>query len=174
MIQIRMLNMVLLLFAFCSNAAQAAEAKTDYAPDAAQSILAAACKQAASESKMVFMKSGYPECGYCRKFDLYHSYPEVRKILDPYYVIISIDTQYMPDGKKVFEKYAKPGAPSWVILTPKKKVLFDSYSAQGNVGFPVKPHETIHYLNALATATPRITDAEMDILLAQLQKAYGR
>jgi hypothetical protein len=165
-----------LLFVFLSSGIIfAAEKKADYPPDAAEILLTAACKEAAAESKVVFMKSGYPECGYCRKFDQFHSDPEVRRMLDPHLVIISIDTRYMPDGKAVFEKYAKPGAPSWVILTPAKKIIIDSYAAQGNVGFPVKPHEVEHYLRAVDIVCPDgISRKDKDILSKQLLKAYGR
>lgn len=152
----------------------AAEKKTDHAADAAQTILDAACAKAKAESKLVFMKSGYPECGYCVMFDKYHGYAEVKKILEPYYVIIAIDTKYMPDGKAVFSTYAKPGAPSWVILTPDKKVLSDSYGEKGNTGFPVISNEKVLYLDALSAATPKLTDAELDTLSKQLQRAYGR
>ena len=151
-----------------------AEAKKDYPPTAANDALDAACKKAAAESKMVFMKSGFPECGWCRIFDRYHNLPEVQTILGKYYVIVAIDTKYMPDGAAVFSKYAQPGAPSWVILSPQKKVIADSYAATGNVGYPLAPNETAHYVAALKKATPAISDADLQKLSEQIKKAAAK
>src|SRR4051794_35512562 len=72
--------------------------KKDYPPTAAHDALEVACRQAAAESKMVFVKSGFPECSWCRVFDRYHSAPEVQRIIGRYFVVVAIDTSYMPDG----------------------------------------------------------------------------
>lgn len=151
-----------------------AEEKKSYSPTAANDVLEAACKQAANESKDVFIKSGFPECVLCRIFDRYHSNPEVQQIIGKYYVIVAIDTENMPDGTAVFGKYAKPGAPSWVIITPQKKIVIDSYAPGGNVGYPGKPDETAYYLAALKKATPAITDDELHTLSVQIQNAIKK
>ena len=151
-----------------------AEVKKDYPASAAHDALEAACKTAATESKAVFVKSGFPECSWCRTFDRFHSQPEVQKIIGKYYVIVGIDTSYMPDGNATFSKYAKPGAPSWVILSSQKKVLVDSYAPEGNVGYPLAPNETAYYVAALKKATPAITEAELEVLSQQIKKAAGK
>ena len=148
-----------------------AEAKKAYARTAAHDALEAACKTAASESKVVFIKAGFPECGWCRVFDRYHNLPDVQKVLGKFYVIVAIDTEYMPDGDATFSKYAKPGAPSWVIISPQKKVIVDSYSPAGNVGYPLEPNGTAYYIAALRKATPAITEAELQTLSQQIKKA---
>jgi hypothetical protein len=171
------LNSVLLaslLISFVSTGALGAEPKKDYPPTAAHDALEAAFKTAAAESKAVFIKSGFPECGWCRVFDRYHHLPEVEKILGKFYVIVVIDTSYMPDGNITFSKYAKPSAPSWVIVSPQKKVIIDSYSPQGNVGYPLEPSETAYYVAALKKATPAITEAELRTLSEQIKKAAGK
>jgi hypothetical protein len=141
----------------------------------ADDAVEAACRKAASETKSVFLKSGYPECAACVLFDHYHNLLEVRKIIEKYYVIVSIDTENMPDGCAVFGKYAKPGAPSWVILSPGKSVIVDSYaSPDGNVGFPETPNGAACYLAALQKATPAITKDELSALANQLKKAAGK
>ena len=167
---------LLLLFATAA-CSFSAEEKTNYTATAANDALEAACKQAAKESKAVFVKSGFPECVWCRVFDRYHSVPEVQKIIGKYYVVVAIDTKNMPDGNAVFSKYAEPGAPSWVIITPLKKVIIDSYASsgtEGNVGYPLEPNETAYYIAALKKATPAITDAELQILSQQIKKAAGK
>ncbi|HSY17245.1 MAG TPA: DUF255 domain-containing protein [Candidatus Acidoferrales bacterium] len=164
---------VLILFAALVST-PAAEPKPVYSATAASDVLAAACQQAAKESKLVFLKSGYPECSWCRVFDKFHGKPEVQKIIGKYYVVAVIDWEDMPDGKAVFGQYAKIGAPSWVILTPDKKVIIDSYAPSGNVGFPGAPDETKYYLAALKKATPAITADELQILSDQIQKAMQK
>ena len=163
----------LLLFVTVGRGHSAGE-KKDYPPGAAHDVLEAACKQAAAESKMVFVKSGFPECGWCRVFDRYHSAREVQQIIGKHYVIVAIDTKYMPDGEAVFGKLGRPGAPSWVIITPEKKVIIDSYAPKGNVGYPLEPEETAYYTAALKKATPEITDQELQVLAQQIKKAAGK
>ena len=163
----------LLLGALVGNSV-AEEKKVVYPPNAAKDALGAALKQAASESKLVFLKSGYPECGWCRIFDKYHSTPEVQQIIGKYYVVLAIDWENMPDGKAVFSKYAEVGAPSWVILTPEGKVIISSYGPFGNVGYPAEPNESGYYLGALKKASPAITSDELKTLAQQLQKARGK
>jgi len=167
-----LLTSLLLLGALVSNSV--AEEKKVYSPTAAQDALDAACKEAAKDSKLVFLKSGYPECVWCRIFDKYHSTPAVQQIIGKYYIVLAIDWENMPDGKAVFSKYAEVGAPSWVILTPEKKVIVDSYAPTGNVGYPAEPNESDYYLAALKKATPAITDVELKTLAQQIQKARGK
>lgn len=164
------------LLVLMAGVAQAEEVTPTYASNAAEALVSTAMKQATTESKLLFMKSGWPGCGYCKMFDRYHHTPKVEKILSKYYVVVSIDIENMPDGKAVFTQFAQPGGPSWAIVTPKKDVLVTSFlnGDKGNTGFPVKPNELAHYLGALKKATPAITQQELDTLSAALLKVYGR
>jgi hypothetical protein len=90
-------------------------------PTAARDALETACKKAAAESKMVFLRMGAPPCGGCVAFDHYHDLKDVSDILTKYYVILDIDPVFMPDGRATFSKYAEIGFPAWVILTPQKR-----------------------------------------------------
>ena len=156
--------------------AQAAEVTKTHTPNEAESLLSAATKRAAAESKLMFVKSGWPGCGYCKMFDRYHHTPEVEAILSKFYVVVSIDTENMPDGKTVFSQFAPPGGPSWAIVTPEKNVVVTSFlnGDKGNTGFPARPNELAHYLGALKKATPAITQEELDTLSTTLRKIYGR
>jgi hypothetical protein len=148
--------------------------KPKFDAGAAAKVLDEAVAKAHSEGKLVFLKSGFPECGWCNIFDKYHGFPETKAIVEKHYVVAKIDTSYMPDGKEIFSKYAKPGAPSWVIISAEKKVVIDSYADSGNVGYPIEPHEIAHYRKALKQATPKITDQELDQLEALLKRAAKR
>lgn len=170
------LTMIGCFLVLVTGIAQAEEVAKTYAPNAAEVLVAAATKQAKTESKLLFIKSGWPGCGYCRMFDRYHHTTEVEAILSKFYVVISIDIENMPDGKTVFTQFAQPGGPSWAIVTPEKKVVVTSFlnGDKGNTGFPVKPNEMAHYLGALKKASPAITQEELDTLSATLLKIYGR
>ena len=50
----------------------------------------------------------------------------------------------------------------------------DSYANGENVGYPLEPKETEHYLKALKQATPKITDAELKTLAAAIKNAAGK
>lgn len=151
-----------------------AEPVSQYSGTAATELVEAACKKAAAETKLVFLKSGHPQCGWCVVFDRFHHKPEVQQIIEKYYVVAAIDIVNMPNGAAVFERFAKVGAPSWVIITPERKALIDSYDNGSNVGYPLQPNETAYYLAALKKATPAITDAELTILAEQIKKAAGK
>lgn len=148
---------------------------TNASPTAAHNAVEAACKQAASESKAVFIKFGAPDCVWCRIFDRYHNIPEVRKILAKYYVIVALDSSSMPDAAAAFRQFANTAAPSWVIISASKKVIIDSFSPEeGNVGYPLQPGETAYYLAALKKATPSITNEELHILSQQITEAAAK
>lgn len=170
---LKWMSCLLLLLPLSLQAEEPAPASTD---TPAATLVADALEKADAESKLVFMKSGWPGCGYCRMFDKYHHMPEVEAILSKFYVVVSIDINNMPDGKAVFSEYARPGGPSWAIVTPEKEVIVTSFTNgdKGNTGFPVKPNELAHYKNALKQASPEITPEELDTLGAMLLKVYGR
>ena len=142
-----------------------------YGPTAARDAVETACQQAAKSSKQVFLWVGGPPCGCCAAFFNYHYLDDAAGILEKYYVIVHIDAGAMPDGEATFNKYAKLGSPAWVILSPQKKVIVDSYAPAGNVGYPLSPDGMAYYFAALKKATPAITDAELRWLTVPLNKA---
>ena len=168
------MKLAMQLLLVTSLAAPAIAEETKYAPDAAELLLTDACKTAKRESKLVFVASGFKECGWCKILEKYHARPEVAQVLTNYYVLVKIDTKYMPDGNAVFSKLANPGAPSWVIITPDRKPIVDSYAEGENVGYPLEPKETDHYLKALKKASPKITDAQLKTLAAAIKQAAGK
>ena len=167
------LTLLIALGALVAMSAAAADDKP-YASNAAEKLMADACATARKDSKLVFVASGFKECGWCRVFEKYHALPEVSQILGKYLVNVKIDTTYMPDGKEVFSKMAKPSAPSWVIVTPDRKPIVDSYADSGNVGYPVEPNEIAHYVKALKQAAPKITEDEIKTLSTHLRKLGGK
>ncbi len=141
-------------------------------PVTAVEALAAACKEAAEQSKMIFIKpSCYPGCYECARYLFYHKLGAVREILNKYYVLVDIETNFRSDDVEVYRQFAEPSALSWVIISPDKKVIADAASCKGNREYPLSPECTAYYLSALKQATPKITQSELDVLSKQMQMA---
>lgn len=153
----------------------AKEESKQYGPSVAHELVQAALEKAKRESKVVFLKSGFPECGDCRLFDRYHARPTVQAILEKHCLLVALDIHNMPDGRATFANYAQPAAPAWVLISPDGTVLVDSYSPQGsNTGYPQKPQEVAYYLAALKRSAPTLSEAELRTLVLELRIAAGQ
>jgi len=102
-------------------------------------------------------------------FEKYYKRASVKRVLDKYFVIVTIDTIEMKDGKAVYSKFSEPRAPSWVILDSNSKVLIDSFINGVNIGYPAKPDEVTYYIDALKKAQPALTYRELETLASELQ-----
>lgn len=124
---------------------------------------------------MIFIKSSfYPGCRECARLVLYHKLEAVREILNKYYVLVEIKTNFRSDDVEIYRQFAEPSALSWVIISPEKKVIADSSSYKGSREYPLSPECTAYYLSALKQATPKITQSELDVLSKQLHIAAGK
>jgi thioredoxin-related protein len=139
----------------------------DKAP-AAKEVLAAALAQASSEGKRVFLHFGAPGCGWCHKLDDFLARPEVAAIIAKDFIDLKVDTDRMSGGQELLEQYCKkPGGIPWfVFLDAEGKAVVDSDSTQGNVGYPVEPHEIAHFIAMLKQSVRRADAAE----IAKLQQ----
>jgi uncharacterized protein YyaL (SSP411 family) len=140
----------------------------------AADVLAAALTKAKADDKDVFLSFGSPGCVWCKYLDKYHDRPAVEKLLGKHVVFVKVDTVANPGGEDLYKKYApKPGGvPVWVVLSADGAVLADSFEGEkGNVGFPYQPHEVAHYEKAIRKAVPKLADADVAALLAELKDA---
>jgi thiol-disulfide isomerase/thioredoxin len=137
-------------------------------PDA-ESLLAAAIEQAASEDKRILLHAGTPYCGWCKILTAFLD--EHKSLLARDYIDLRLDTMRMRNGKEVADRFlpAKSnGVPWMVILDATGKALATSVAAEGNIGYPYQPAEIDHFLAMLGTTKQRLTEADLDQLRADL------
>jgi thioredoxin-related protein len=136
----------------------------------AETLLAAALKQAAAAEKSVLVQFGTPYCGWCKVLTRFMY--DHKPTFEQDYVSLRIDTVRMTHGEEVAERL-KPsgnlGDPWMVILDPQGKVLVSSVGPKGNIGHPSAPEEIEHFLSMLKSTKKRLTDAD----LAAIQKSLN-
>jgi hypothetical protein len=138
----------------------------------ADELLAAGLAQAKNEDKRVFLIFGSPSCGWCRYLDKYHAVPEVKKLVGKHFVLVKVDVVANPGGEKMYKQYGTDrGVPAWTILAPNAKVLADSGDGRANVGFPYEDKEIEHYEKAVRAAAPKLSDADVELLVKELRAA---
>jgi uncharacterized protein YyaL (SSP411 family) len=143
--------------------------KPEKGPPAAQ-LLAEGLAKAKKDEKHVFLVFGSPSCGWCKYLDKYHADPEVAKVVGKYFVLVKVDVVTNPGGEEMYKKYGTDrGVPAWTILAPDSKVVADSGDGDKNVGFPYVDNEIEHYSKAVRTAVPKVTDAEVELLVKKLR-----
>jgi thioredoxin-related protein len=146
------------------------------APLDANSVLASALALAKKNDKRVFLRVGAPWCGWCRRLDAFLAKPQIETILKEDYVLVKIDEDRMKGAKEVIQRIRKPpeqgGVPWFAFLDEDSRVLITSdRPGTGNIGFPVDPNTEIPYfVTMLKTTRSKITDADIDLIAAELKK----
>jgi len=137
-------------------------------PPAAE-LLANGLAAAKKDGKQVFLIFGSPTCGWCKYFDKFHTDAEVARIVGKYFVLVKVDIVTNPGGEEMYKKYGSDrGVPAWTLLNPDGKGIGDSGDGRDNVGFPYEEKEVAHYLKAIRAAAPKLTEAEVDLLMRKL------
>lgn len=149
---------------------RADDTKKDEKGPPADKLLAEGLAKANKDQKQVFLMFGSPTCGWCKYLDKYHADAEVEKVVGKYFVLVKVDVVTNPGGEEMYKKYGTDrGVPAWTVLAPDKKVLADSGDGTDNVGFPYEDKEVEHYIKAVRTSAPKITDAEVALLTKKLR-----
>ena len=129
----------------------------------ADAKLSGAMVRAKAASKNVFLWFGAEWCGYCKKMEAWLAKPEVAAALGRAYVPVKVDVDRMSGGEKLAKRFGQTeedGLPFFVILDADGAPLADSRADDGNVGFPVEPHEIAYFIETIRkTATSLDDDA---------------
>jgi hypothetical protein len=123
-----------------------------------------------TKNRDLFLLFGWQGCGWCRMFDRYHADPQVKEILNKYFLISKIDIYKSKASEELYVRYGKDGTPSWTIFNLKGEIVADSDNGNGNVGYPSKEDELDHYIFAVKKAAPGISDSETNLLIAKLKE----
>ena len=142
----------------------------------ANDVFAAALAQAKQENRRVFIRIGAPSNGWSRRMDAFLAKPEIETIMRKDYVVVKIDLQRMKRATEVMQRVRKPTEegcfPWFAFLDRDGRILITSTKPGfGNIGFPVEPKNEIPYfLTMLKTTRSKITDADIDLIAAELAK----
>ncbi len=146
------------------------------APLDANDVFASALAQAKRDDKRVFIRIGAPSNGWSQRMDAFLAKPRIETILRKDYVVVKIDLQRMKRATDVMQRVRKPTEegcfPWFAFLDRDGRILITSTKPGfGNIGFPVEPKNEIpHFVHMLKTTRSKITDAEIDLIAAELAK----
>ncbi len=145
----------------------------------ANDVFASALAQAKKEDKRVFIRVGAPWCVWCRRLDAFLARPQIETILKKDYVVVKIDQDRMKGAKEVIRRIRKPtegaGIPWYAFLDKDGRILITSTKpGAGNIGFPADPKAEIPYFtHMLKTTSSKLTNADIELVAAELAKPVG-
>jgi thioredoxin-related protein len=166
-----------------ANQGGAATAQSPAKPRSAKDVLEAAQKKAAETNRNVFVKFEASWCGWCHKFTDSLKRPEVKKIIDKYYVLTPLVVMESKDKKDLenegSDKVLKDsggdgeGIPYFYIADKNGKMLMNSKTdpeKKGtNIGCPYGAEERATFKKILKS-TSKITDEEWKVVEKALKE----
>ena len=99
--------------------------------------------------------------------------PNVAPVLAKEFVSLKLEADRMIGGKEILKRYqvSEGGIPWFVFLDGEGKAVVTSDGPKGNVGFPAAPHEIAHFRAMLERSKRKLSDADINALVASLEEA---
>ena len=149
---------------------------TEHQPEylKADEVLAAALAEAGRTDKLVFLHSGAPWCGWCKRLEAWMARPEIAEVLAKDFVPVKIDVDRMLGGKAIGDKYVDGygGIPWIVILDPDGELMADSFNEERrNIGSPYYDWEIEYFGVMMRQVVRNITEAEIEAMQASFVEA---
>lgn len=139
--------------------------------------LSSALARAKANSRSVFLWFGAPWCGFCKRMTEYLHREEIETLFNSEFAPVKIDIERMDGGRELATQHGwteKDGLPFFVVLDSAGKKLADSRGPQGNVGFPVEPHEIAHFMDVIRQTAGNLTPAQLTTLEQPLHEPDPR
>jgi len=149
-------------------------------PPPASVVMESAQTAAAAQHKSIFLIFHASWCGWCRKLDQFLETPEIKPIVDKYFVQARLDVQEQeakksldsPGGDEVLARAGGKGIglPFFAFLTEKGETIVNSIrpgdgkGKGGNIGHPVQPEEVDWFLAMVKKAAPAMSADEAKVL----------
>jgi thiol-disulfide isomerase/thioredoxin len=130
----------------------------------AEQALKHALSEAEQSGRLVFLHSGAPWCGWCKRLEDWLVREDIAPIFSKDFVSVKIDVDEMQGGRKLMDRYDNGygGVPLLVILRSDGTVLVNSFAPNGrNIGSPYTDWEIDHWNTMMRTAAKRITEDEI-------------
>jgi thiol-disulfide isomerase/thioredoxin len=130
----------------------------------AAEVLAAGLQEAAATDRLVFLHSGAPWCGWCKRLERWLEREDIAPVFTRDFVAVKIDVDEMEGGKELMDRYTGGyrGVPFLVILGADGTVLADSFTPdRRNIGSPRAEWEIEHWNVMMRATVRRITDEEI-------------
>jgi hypothetical protein len=101
---------------------------------------------------------------------------DVAPVLAREFVTLKLDFDRSKGAKEVAKRYAgkEEGLPWFAFIDANGDPIVTSTGPKGNVGTPWAPHEVEHFKTMLLQAKKRLTEAEIDALIASIQEFRKR
>lgn len=146
----------------------------------AEDVFAEAASRATAQNKSILMVFRASWCDFCRPLDNFLDAPDIRPIMDKYFVRVDLAVDEEAQGKPYLNN---PGAEDFWIRAGGRghvpfMVIYDSQGEPivtsnrqpigGNMGYPAKPVEVDWFVQMLKMSAASISDAELKTIHAWL------
>jgi len=134
------------------------------AQEDANALLAAGLAEADRTDRLVFLHSGAPWCGWCKRLEQWLLRDDIAPIFFKDFVNVKIDVEEMTGGQELIDSYTEGpvGLPWLAILRSDGTVVVNSIAPNGrNIGSPQAEWEIEHWNTMMRAAARRITEDEI-------------
>lgn len=132
----------------------------------ANSLYEKALSVAEQTNRRVFLHTGAPWCGWCRKLEEFLGQPQVHVAFSQDFVDLKIDVERMIHGQELSERLRKGrggGIPWIVILDADGAELISSTNEEGeNIGSPAAQSEVDHFVKMIRETSQHLSDQDLD------------